>query len=114
MKTKPIKSVKDPLDDKPWYTVDISNGLPEITDDKDGGTSFDMTGVSASSPTWSDAASPPAASMTQDVIYGVTESGDFVAYTPGTDLSDHGVSLRAHLAWYDSATNEFTVLDFYE
>lgn len=115
MQTKQITSVKDPSNEKPWYDTKInSNGRPEIATDNDGGTSFDLSGSAASAPSWSDAPSPPAKSMSTDAIYGVTETGDFIAYTPGTNLSDHGVSLRAHLAWYDSATNEFTVLDFVE
>lgn len=109
-----IKSVKEASNPKPWYDVQINSGLPEIVSDNDGGTTFDMSGASANTPSWSSAASPPAASMTTDVIYAVTESGDFVAYTPGASLSSHGVSLRAHLAWYDSAANEFTILDFVE
>lgn len=109
-----ITSVKDASVPKPWYHVEINSGRPEIADDRDGGTSFDMSGVKASTPSWSSLSSPPARSMQQDVIYGVTESGEFIAYEKGTDLSDHGVSLRAHLAWYDASADEFTALEFVE
>lgn len=111
---KQISSVKDASDPRPWYDVRISSGLPEITSDNDGGTTFDMSGISASTPSWSAAPSPPAEPMITDVIYAVTESGEFAAFTPATDVSEHAVNLRAHLAWYNSETNEFTVLDFVE
>lgn len=112
---KQITSVKDANNEKPWYDVQInSDGRPEIAADNDGGTSFDMSGVAAASPSWSNAPSPPAKAMSTDAIFAVTGSGDFIAYTPGTDVSEQGVTLRAHLAWYDSGTNEFTVLDFVE
>lgn len=113
-KYKQIKSVKDPSTSQPWYDVQISSGLPEVVSDNDGGTSFDMSGVSASTPSFSSLPSPAASAMAADAIYAVTESGDFIAYEPGTDLSEHGISLRAHLAWYDSDTDEFTVLEFVE
>lgn len=114
VKTKQITSVKDPDDGHPWYDVQINSGLPEVASDNDGGTSFDMSDVSASTPPFSSLPSPAASAMAEDAVYAVTESGEFIAYEPGRDLSEQGISLRAHLAWYDSSSDEFTVLDFVE
>jgi hypothetical protein len=115
MQTKKIKSVKDGSNPKPWYSVEVSSGIPEIAEDKDGGTGLDMGGgTQPSVPSFVDLPDPAQAAMQKDAIYAVTGSGEFIAYEPGTNLSEHGVSLRAHLAWYDSETDEFTVLEFIE
>lgn len=111
---KQIKSVKDPAAPQPWYDVQISNGLPEVVSDNDGGTAFDMAGVSAKTPAFSSLPSPAASAMAENAIYAVTDGGEFIAYEPGAVLEDEGISLRAHLAWYDSATGEFTILNFVE
>lgn len=114
VKNRQIKSIKDSNEPQPWYDVQISDGLPEVVSDNDGGTGFDMSGVAASTPAFSSLPNPAASAMANDAIYAVTESGEFIAYEPGTNLSENGVSLRAHLAWYDSETDEFTVLEFVE
>lgn len=116
MKTKPIQSVKDPDDSHPWYEVDINaDGEPEIATDNDGGTGFDMGGgTTATVPNFVDLPSPAQKAMSKDTVYAVTTDGQFIAYDRGTTLADHGVSLRAHLAWYDAATDEFIVLEFVE
>lgn len=111
---KQITSVKDATNEKPWYDIQINSGRPEIATDNDGGTNFDMSGVAASTPAWSSLSSPPAKAMQKDAVYGVTNTGEFIAWEKGKDLSEEGISLRAHLTWYDSATDEFTVLDFVE
>jgi hypothetical protein len=111
---KQIQSVKDATDPRPWYEVHISSGRPEVVSDNDGGTNFDMSGTSAKTPSWSSLPDPAGSLMSSDAIYAVTESGEFIAYKPGKILAEEGISLRAHLAWYDSATDEFTVLEFVE
>lgn len=110
---KQIKSVKDESTPKSWYGVEISNGEPEIVADNDGGLSATVTGT-ANVPSFVDLPDPAQGSMSTDVVYAVTTDGEFIAYEKGTELSQHGVSLRAHLAWYDSAADEFTVLEFVE
>lgn len=110
---KQIKSDSDPSNTKPWYDVQIDNGLPKVADhaDADVPDNAGLAGSEAKSPSWSSASGPPAKSMQQDVIYAVTESGEFVAYT---DQDEDVPPLLAHLAWYDNSTDEFTVLEFVE
>jgi len=98
----------------PWYVVEINDKIPEITEDKDGGTEFDMGGMKPSVPSFVDLPDPAQAAMQKDAVYAVTEKGEFIAYGQGTNLAEHGISLRAHLAWYDSAVDEFTVLELVE
>lgn len=112
---KTIKSVKSADDPHPWYDVQVNSDIPEIAEDRDGGTDFDMGGgTQPQVPSFVDLPEPAQKAMSSDVVYAVTESGEFIAYEQGTGLSEHGISLRAHLAWYDSDANEFTVLDFIE
>lgn len=111
--TRSIGSVEDPDDPHPWYDVEVNNGQPEILADKDGGLDGEVTGAAAV-PDFADLPDPARRAMSSDVVYAVTEAGEFIAYEAGTDLSEHGVSLRAHLGWYDSEADEFTVLEFTE
>jgi hypothetical protein len=107
MQTKQITSVKDADNPKPWYEIDLSNAPPEITQDNDGGTDHDTASASIESINGADADNP-----SQDVVYAVTEGGRYICSPRGYDLSQDGISLRAHLAWYDADADEFTVLEF--
>lgn len=115
MKKRQIKSVRDETDPHPWYSVEVSNEIPEIAEDRDGGTSFDLgDGTQPKVPSFVDLPDPAQKAMSKDAVYAVTEAGEFIAYEPGTDLVAEGISLRAHLEWCDSEANEFTVFEFVE
>lgn len=113
VRKRQIRSVESDDHPTPWYEIQITNGEPEITADKDGGLDGTVTGT-ANVPDFVDLPTPARAAMAKDAVYAVTEGGEFIAYEPGIILSEHGVSLRAHLAWYDSDADEFTILEFVE
>lgn len=108
-----IRSVESGDNPHPWYELQINSDEPEITADKDGGLGPTVTGP-ANVPDFVDLPAPAQRAMSKDVVYAVTGAGEFIAYETGTDLSERGVSLRAHLAWYDSEADEFTILEFVE
>lgn len=102
-----ILSSSDPADSHPWYEleVDEETGVIRIVDDSDGGSATDVTaaeeGISDGS----------AEVPNDDRIWAVTIDGEFVSYAPDdTDVP----SLRAHLAWYHSATETLEILEFVE
>lgn len=109
-----IGSVESPESPHPWYELEVRNDAPYIVADKDGGTAFDMSDTAHKAPSFVDLPDPAQRAMSKDVVYAVTESGEFIAYEPGDDLASQGISLRAHLAFYDSEADEFTVLEFTE
>jgi len=109
MITKQIKSVKDGSNAKPWYEIDLSNAPPEITQDNDGGTGHDTAFVSVESVGDVDPDDP-----SRNAVYAVTDGGRYICYPQSYRLSQDAISLRAHLAWYDSDADEFTVLEFVE
>lgn len=113
VKKRQIQSVEDESSPKVWYETAIKNGQPEILEDRDGGLSTTITGT-ATVPNFADISSPAKQPISMDVSYAVTADGKFIAYDSDADVSDHGVNLRAQLAWYDSDADEFTVLEFVE
>lgn len=110
---KQVRSIQDESHPAPWYEVEMNNDEPEIIRDSDGGTETSVTGT-ANVPDFADLPTPAQSAVSKDVVFAVTEGGEFIAYEKGTELAEHNISLRAHLAWYDSETDEFTVLDFVE
>lgn len=102
-----IQSVKDASNPKPWYEVNLENGPPEITDDSDGETDFNASEATVEAV----GDINPDAPVT-DCIYAVTVDGRYICYPKGRDLFDDEISLRAHLAWYDSDIDEFTAIEF--
>lgn len=111
---KKIRGIKDPDDSHPWYVTEITNGLLEITEDMDGALDVDLRGATPNVPDHVDLPEQAQAAMDSDAVYAVTTDGEFIAYEPSADLAAHDISLRAHLAWYDSDADEFTVLEFVE
>lgn len=112
--TKKVGSIESAESPYPWYDLEIRDNAPYIVTDKDGGTSVDLSDSAHSVPSFSSLPEPAASVMSSDAVYAVTDGGDYIAYEPGTELSDQDVSLRAHLASYDSASDEFTLLEFVE
>lgn len=139
MRTVQTTGVENPDDPAPWYDVEIADGVPEITADRDGFTNVNLSGERAETPAWSDAPDPAARGADVDVSYYVIQTGAFVA-VPSTDavgevmpttlyeeclqeqeanLAEHGLfreptPIRLKLAEYDAADDEFTILEFAE
>lgn len=87
----------------------------DIVKNRDCGTDFDIGGGTQSNlSSFVDPPEPAQKVMSKDATYAVTTGGEFIAYEPRTDVSEHGVSLSAYLAWYDSEAYEFTAFDFFE
>lgn len=106
---KQITSSSDPDDSLPWYEMDLSNAPPEITTDNDGGTDADTAKTTIEAIGEVDPDDPK-----QNVVYAVTVAGKYICYPQGRNLTADGISLRAHLAWYDAENDEFTILEFVE
>lgn len=102
-----IASSSDPADDHPWYelAVDEEAGTLRIVDEADGGLGASLSRSEEAIGTGTDL------SPEGDRIWALTEEGELISYGPSaTEVPP----LRAHLAWYDAATDTLEVLQFVE
>lgn len=107
VREREIASSSDPTDEHPWYelAVDEEAGTVRIVNEADGGLTVPIANGEESLECAR--GSTPAT----DRIWALTTDGEFISYEPpASDVPP----LRAHLAWYDAASDTLEVLKFVE
>lgn len=110
MNEKEIKSDSNTRNSKPWYNVEIQNGVPVIVDHADADAPNTAKGQSASPVSDSSLSGASRGVLETDATYAVTVSGEVVAF----GSNDNVPEMLSHIAWYDADADEFTVLKFVE
>lgn len=106
-----IRSIEDPEDSHPWYSVEVDGEDVKVVEDKDGGREAGLQNARTAIPDHVDLSDQSAVSVSGQVVYAVTEDGEFIGYDP---VNADPPPLRAHLGWYDPETDTISLLEFVE
>ena len=98
-------------DSKPYYVVEVEDGEVVIKEDKDGGRNPGLQNARTNVPDHVDPPDESEVSGSGEVVYAVTEDGEFISYDP---VDADPPPLRAHLGWYNPDEDELTLLEFVE